>query len=175
MSKLYDRHDAREDRLPDTLEALPELPPDVTVPDDVSAITHPETKIARPATGIRWMRWSALALLLVAGAVVAALVVRGDTTETEIADTTPWTVAEVGPGSNSLAPNLVPGETNPWTYPTEGPGSHSLAASSVTRSAPWTYPAAGPGSHTMAPTWAPTDAVPWTYPAEGPGSNTLAP
>ena len=59
MNKLFERHPTREvsTHLPETHEVLPELPDDVTIPDDISGLTHPATtEDRRPASGIRWVR-----------------------------------------------------------------------------------------------------------------------
>ncbi len=166
MSKLYERENLDRDAVkdvPETQEVLPELPTDVTIPDDVSGITHPmRAGGGRAASGIRWMRWMPAVLLLVAGAVALGLVLRGDNTDTVASE--PWTTITAGPGSNSLAPTPFEGlvidvitptytrvEPTEWTTITDGPGSNSLAATPV---APWT---------------------PWTTQTEGPGSNSLAP
>ena len=151
MSKLSERHETRVDHFDESIEALPEFPDDVTIPDDVSALTHPElAEEERSATGIRWMRWIALALVVVAGAVVAAVLLSGDTEEPVVSEATPW------------------------GYATEGPGSTSLAPAGVAAAVPWTQPAEGPGSTSLAPT-AMVDAIPWTSVTEGPGSTNLAP
>ena len=96
MMKLFERDQVRETvkDLPETHEDLPKLPDDVTVPDDISGVTHPTTEdVRRPSTGVRWMRWLAVAALLVTGAVVAAFVLRSDTSDTTVADG--YAVAEV--------------------------------------------------------------------------------
>jgi len=59
MNKLFERHPTREvsTHLPETHEVLPKLPDDVTIPDDISGLTHPATtEDRRPTSGIRWMR-----------------------------------------------------------------------------------------------------------------------
>jgi hypothetical protein len=153
MSKLFERHEAREHRLPDTTEALPELPHDVTVPDDVSALTHPETAIGHPASGIRWMRWSSLVILLVAGAIVAALTLRSDSTQTEVPE-----IVAIGPGSNSMATYGAPTEAIPWNL-NDGPGSNSTATyGPLAEAIPWNLNE-GPGSNSMATTVAADDGT----------------
>ena len=178
MNKLFERHPTRETTrlLPETNEVLPKLPDDVTIPDDISGLTHPVTTgVRRPASGIRWMRWLPIAVFLAAGAVTTVVVLRSDTV---IQDNVAWTQPTEGPGSNTLAPtgDLVR-DVIPWTYPAEGPGSFTLAATGalVRDAIPWTYPTEGPGSNTLAPTGTVTTPIPWTYPTEGPGSNTLTP
>ena len=69
--KLFERHDTKE-----TLDRLPEMPPGVEVPDDLSGLHPPDTE--KPtAGGVRWMRWMAAILLLGAAGVVAAVLLIG--------------------------------------------------------------------------------------------------
>ena len=160
MSKLYERKNLDRDAvkdLPETQEVLPELPTDVTVPDDVSGITHPmRAGGGRAASGIRWMRWMPAVLLLVAGAVALDWALRVDDTVAR----EPWVTITEGPGSNSLAATpfegLVDVVTPPYTSvePTD-----------------WATVRYGPGS-TATPM---VTVIPWTTPTEGPGSNSLAP
>lgn len=86
MTKLFERDQTRDtvQGLPETHRDLPELPHDVRVPDDISGIA-PAT-VRRADTGVRWMRWLVVSMLLVAGAVVAALVMRSDDPETVVDD-----------------------------------------------------------------------------------------
>ena len=96
MNKLFERHPTREvsTHLPETHEVLPELPDDVTIPDDISGLTHPATtEDRRPASGIRWMRWLAVAILVAAGAVGLGLILRNDGTSTPTVDG--YTKAEI--------------------------------------------------------------------------------
>ena len=108
MNKLYERRNPDREAVKDrseTQEVLPDLPAEVTVPDDVSGITHPmQAGGGSAASGIRWMRWPPAVLLLVAGTVALALVVRGDGTDTVAREPEPWITITEGPGSNSLAP-----------------------------------------------------------------------
>ncbi len=131
MNKLFERHPTRETTklLPETNEVLPELPDDVTVPDDISGLTHPVTTgLRRPASGIRWMHWLPIVVFLAAGVAIAAVVLQSDSTETVVQDGTPWTYATAGPGSNTLAPTEMAVQVAiPWTYATAGPGSSTLA------------------------------------------------
>ena len=87
MNKLFERHPSREadTHLPETHEVLPELPDDVTVPDDISGLMHP-TEDRRPASGVRWMRWLAVAILVAAGAIGLGMVLRTDGTTTPTVD-----------------------------------------------------------------------------------------
>ncbi|NNF55577.1 MAG: hypothetical protein HKN03_14175 [Acidimicrobiales bacterium] len=105
MSKLYEPRTPHRDEVKDirdTQEVLPDLPADVTVPDDARGITHPRRfGGGRAATGIRWIRWMPAMLLLVAGAVALGLALRGDSADTA---NEPWVTVTAGPGSNSLAP-----------------------------------------------------------------------
>ncbi len=176
MSKLYEREPAQEKvkDLPETHEVLPELPADVTIPDDVSGITHPVTTDGgRAASGIRWMRWVPAVLLLVAGAVALGLFLRGDSTDTVAADPQPWITITEGPGSNSL--NATPVVVRvPWTTPTMGPGSNSLDATSMPVPIPWETTTIGPGSNSLDATPMPVP-IPWETTTEGPGSNSLTP
>ncbi len=129
MNKLFERDAIREtaEHLPDPHEVLPRIPDDVVIPDDARALTHPAIAGGRrPASGIRWMRWIPVVILLVAGAIAAALVLRSDSSETVVSDGVPWTQATEGPGSNTLAPTGLIVGTIPWTQATEGPGSNTL-------------------------------------------------
>lgn len=130
MNKLFERHPTRETTklLPETNEVLPELPDDVTVPDDISGLTHPiKTGARRPASGVRWIHWLPIAVFVAAGAVVTAVVLQSDSNTTVVEDPVAWTYATEGPGSNTLAPTGTVTTPIPWTYPTEGPGSNTLA------------------------------------------------
>lgn len=63
-----------------TLDRLPELPPGVEVPDDISGLHVP--KMRKPtAGGVRWMRWMAVIALLVGGGLLFAAVVADTETE----------------------------------------------------------------------------------------------
>ena len=74
--KLFERHDTKE-----TLDRLPEMPPGVEVPDDISGL-HPPATEQPTSGGVRWMRWLAAILLLGAAGVVAAVVLTsGDETD----------------------------------------------------------------------------------------------
>lgn len=69
--KLYEHPETEK-----TLDRLPELPPGVEVPDDISGIGPPTTQ--KPTTGgVRWMRWLAAILLLGAAGVLTALLLQG--------------------------------------------------------------------------------------------------
>ena len=72
--KLFERHDTER-----TLDRLPELPPDVEVPDDISGLRHPTT--LRPSgRQVRWIRWvAAIVVLVAAGGVTAMLLSSSDT------------------------------------------------------------------------------------------------
>ena len=62
---------------------LPELPHDVTVPDDISGLEVPESiEPSRPEHGVRWLRWMAAAVILAAGAIMIGTIVRDGSTET---------------------------------------------------------------------------------------------
>jgi len=70
-----------------TLDRLPDLPPGVEVPDDISGLEPPAT--AKPRTAaVRWMRWlTAIVLLGGAGALAAVLLTGSETTdETPVVD-----------------------------------------------------------------------------------------
>jgi hypothetical protein len=130
MNKLFERHPTRETTklLPETTEVLPELPDHVTVPDDISGLTHPvATGDRRPASGVRWMYWLPIVVFLAAGAVVTAVALQSDNSNTPVQDEAPWTYATAGPGSNTLAPTAMEIQVaTPWIYVTEGPGSNTL-------------------------------------------------
>ncbi|TFH19968.1 MAG: hypothetical protein E4H05_03405 [Acidimicrobiales bacterium] len=56
-------------------------------PDDISGLAHPATtEDRRPASGIRWMRWLAVVILVAAGAVGLGLLLRTDGTSTPTMD-----------------------------------------------------------------------------------------
>jgi hypothetical protein len=96
MNKLYERHPTREvnTHLPETHEVLPEFPDDVTIPDDISGLTHPATtEDRRPTSGLHWMRWLAIAILVAAGAVALGSILRTDDTTTPVMDG--YTTAEI--------------------------------------------------------------------------------
>lgn len=166
MNKLYERRNPQGEAVKELREAqevLPDLPKDVTIPDDARGITHPlRTGGGVAATGIRWMRWMPAVLLLVAGAVALGLVLRGDNTDTVARE--PWITVTAGPGSNSLAPTPFEGlgvvvstpnytsvRPTGWAIATYGPGSNSLDATPVPTPIPWTTPTEGPGSNSLAP------------------------
>ncbi len=174
MNKLYEPHPGREavKDLRETHEDLPELPHDVTIPDDVSGLTHPVTAGGgRAASGIRWMRWVPALLLVAACAAVVGLALRGDSADTVAPQ--PWITITEGPGSNSLAPTGAIANPVPWVTLTEGPGSNSLAATRVAVPVPWVTVTEGPGSNSLAATRVAVP-VPWVTVTEGPGSNSLA-
>lgn len=89
-----------QDRPRETVDRLPELPPDVVVPDDISGLTHP------PATrtvggGIRWFRWLiALFVFAVIAAITTVVVTGGEETETVQQQELSHSIYE-GPGSRS--------------------------------------------------------------------------
>lgn len=67
--KLFERHETDK-----TLDRLPEMPPGLEVPDDISGLEPPTT--LRPADGgVRWLRWFVAVLLLGAAGLVTAMVV----------------------------------------------------------------------------------------------------
>ena len=60
------------------LERLPDLPPGVEVPDDISGIEPPTTK---PTTGgVRWMHWLAAFVLIGTAGLVTVMQLRSDDT-----------------------------------------------------------------------------------------------
>lgn len=65
-----------------TLDRLPELPPDVQVPDDISGIEPPATK--QTTGGVRWMRWLAAIVLLGGAGVLTAVLLSNDADETPV-------------------------------------------------------------------------------------------
>jgi L-fucose mutarotase/ribose pyranase (RbsD/FucU family) len=88
MKKQLERNPTRDvdARHPEIHEVLPELPADVTIPDDISGLTHPDTEGRRPASGVRWMRWVAAMIFVAAGAVVLGLLLSSDDTSTPTFD-----------------------------------------------------------------------------------------
>ena len=95
MKKQLERNPTRDVdvRHPEIHEVLPELPADVTVPDDLSGLTHPDAEGRRPASGVRWMRWVAAMILVAAAAVTLGLLLRSDDTSTPTFDG--YTTAEI--------------------------------------------------------------------------------
>ena len=85
MMKLFEHNTTREavEHAPETHKDLPELPDDVEVPSDIRGLTHPE---AHRHAGVRWMRWLAIAIPLMAGAIVVALLVRSDSSDPVVPD-----------------------------------------------------------------------------------------
>ena len=99
MNKLFELHPTREttELLPETTEVLPELPDHVIVPDDISGLTHPvATGDRRPASGVRWMYWLPIVVFLAAGAVITAVALQSNNSNTVIQDEAPWTSIAVG-------------------------------------------------------------------------------
>ena len=86
MMKLFEEGPTREavEHAPETHKDLPELPDDVEVPDDIRGLTHPEAH--RHGAGVRWMRWLAIAIPLMVGAIVLALLVRSDSSDPVVPD-----------------------------------------------------------------------------------------
>lgn len=74
MMKLFERHDQ------ETHETLPDVPEGVTVPDDLSGLDT--TDGHRGGTRVRWLRWAAPVALVAGGALVAAVVINDNGTET---------------------------------------------------------------------------------------------
>ena len=65
------------------LTELPELPHDVTVPDDLSGLEVSEpAESGRRDHRVRWLGWMAVAVLLAVGAIVVGVIVRDDGTQT---------------------------------------------------------------------------------------------
>ena len=77
--KLFEQHETERAR-----EQLPEMPPDVQVPDDISGLRRPTTQ--RPtADRIRWIRWVAAIVLVGAVGGIAAMLL--SSSETDVAPT----------------------------------------------------------------------------------------
>lgn len=78
---MLQQHDSRTREAEgrhEVTERLPEMPPGVVVPDDLSQLELPPGE-RRPRTAVRWLRWLPVGLLVAAGGVVAAVVMtRGD-------------------------------------------------------------------------------------------------
>jgi len=89
-----------------TLDRLPDLPPDVEVPDDISGL-QPPTTLKPTAEGVRWMRWLAAVLLLGVAGVLTAALLRSDN-----ADQTPVDYMQVYGTDN---PAFVEGSADPGT------------------------------------------------------------
>ncbi len=102
--KLFERHEAEK-----TQERLPDLPPGVEVPDDISGIHPPELRT--PTTGgVRWMRWLAAFLLLGAAGVVAAVIL---TSGDDAAETPAQTEADLMEIYGTDNPTFVVGSSGP--------------------------------------------------------------
>lgn len=156
MMKLFERHPTREapDSRPETHEDLPQLPEDVTVPDDISDLKLPvPVKPTHRPTTVRWLRWVPVGLVVAAGGVALAVIVSDGGTDTvdpvvpnEAVQeaNTPWPASQ-GPGSNSL--NATTPAVTPWPAG-EGPGSSSLNATTPVVVTPWEA-GDGPGSNSL--------------------------
>ena len=102
--KLFERHEAEKQH-----ERLPDMPPGVEVPDDISGIEPPATP--RPTTGgVRWMRWLAAIVLLAGAGVVAALVLTSGSDGDETPAQTPVDLMQSVGTDN---PEFVPGAPGP--------------------------------------------------------------
>ena len=99
--KLFEHQETEK-----TLDRLPELPPGVEIPDDISGI-HPPTTL-KPSGGVRWMRWLAAIVLLGGAGVLAAVLLSDSGTDTE----TPVDYMEVYGTDN---PTFVEGSVGPGT------------------------------------------------------------
>jgi hypothetical protein len=107
--KLYEHPDTEK-----TLDRLPEMPPGVEVPDDISGLVPPTTK--RTSGGIRWMRWLAAIIILGAAGIVAAVLVSNGT-ET---DEAPVDYMQMYGTDN---PTFVDGSAGPGTITIVAPDS----------------------------------------------------
>ncbi len=156
----------------DTIQQAPETAP--TLPDDRPIDERADLESPdrgdrrRAATGVRWLRWVVLILLVVGGAVL----VTGDVGDDNRG--IPWAIDE-GPGSHSLdgavaAVTVVPvtPTATGWWAATEGPGSNSLAT--ITSGVAWAS-TRGPGSHSLTVDLPNTEL--WA-PHDGPGSHSLS-
>jgi len=175
-------------------ERLPELPDDVTIPDDLSGLELREAADRRrPATAIRWLRWLPLFLLVAVGAIVLSVESTGDDTQTVTPSVIPWEESQ-GPGSNSLyIPATItsvspwPAGDGPWSHSVsvpvrirpagDGPWSHSLNVTTVApaeiATAEGSWPAGdGPWTNSLNQRAATLNTVPWAD-GQGPGSNFL--
>ncbi len=100
--KLFERHEAEE-----VQERLPQLPPGVEVPDDISGIHPPDTPT--PTTGgVRWMRWLVAILLLGAAAGVAVAVMSGDDAVETPAQPTVDLMQKYGTDNPTILPDAPP-------------------------------------------------------------------
>ena len=99
--KLFEHQETEK-----TLDRLPDLPPGVEVPDDISGI-HPPTT-SKPTAGVRWMRWLAAIVLLGGAGVLAAVLLSDSGTDTQ----TPVDYMEVYGTDN---PTFVEGSVGPGT------------------------------------------------------------
>ena len=66
-----------------TLERLPEMPPDVEVPDDISGLRR-ETTLRPTAGRVRWIRWIAAIVVLGAVGGLAAMILTSDDTAEDV-------------------------------------------------------------------------------------------
>jgi len=161
----------------------------IEVPDDLSGLTEipsigepggpAVTEPRRSATTVRWLRWLSVVALAVAGVLIAAMAMFGDSSSVTAPQVdAPWNWEVDGPGSNSLNnPRLAQTEA-PWATANDGPGGYSsnlvpdAAAMAVT--APvveFAWATHGPGSNSVAAMATP-GAV-WSWATHGPGSYSL--
>ncbi|MBT8239627.1 MAG: hypothetical protein KJN63_00195, partial [Acidimicrobiia bacterium] len=104
---------------------LPELPDDVTIPDDLSGLEHREVADRRrPATAIRWMRWLPLFLLVAVGAIVLSVESTGDDTQTIAPSAVPWEDGR-GPGGTGIDMPVVASSVSSWPA-VDGPWANTV-------------------------------------------------
>ena len=157
--------------VPDDLSGLHEVPS--IGEDGHDAIAEPR----RASTMVRWLGWTAVCLLAIAGLVAAVMLVNNSTDDDVITPTVEAPNWETeGPGSPTL---LIPAETKVgWETEFDGPMGNTMSVAPVVFVEPdvvmtvrdWsqTY---GPGSTSVGPTPSP---VPWSFDTEGPGSTSTA-
>lgn len=115
--KLFEHQEAEQ-----ALDRLPDLPPDVEVPDDISGLGPPET--LKTAERVRWMRWLAAIVLLAGAGVLTAVMLQSDGDETtvdymETYGTDNPTIVEVGAEPGTV--EIVATEDYLAVYGTDNP------------------------------------------------------
>ena len=120
--KLFDATTPATENLREHRDELPELPADVTVPDDLSGM--PDTATSGGRRAVRWMRWVPVGLLVAAGGLTIAVALNDGGTELTGGIVTNEAIEVYGPGSNSL--NVEVADETVLPIEVYGPGSNSL-------------------------------------------------
>ena len=183
--KLFEHQETEK-----TLDRLPDLPPGVEVPDDISGI-HPPTTLKPTTGGVRWMRWLAAVVLLAGAGVLTAVLLRSDNSDQtpvdlmEVYGTDNPAFVEGNPGPRSVeivAPvdyMAVYGTDNPVFAP-EPAGDDPVDTGELMRLYGTDNPVFAPEPSYMElygtdnPVFV-EPLSPWEAPPDGPGSNSRTP